>query len=140
MTTTNATGSDAFLVRTRGILEELEATGQMKRLQMIEGPMGPRITLRDRGEVDCFCSNNYLGLANHPTSSRRASMDCVGMGRARHRSGSFVGHSSRMSILNRRLPACLESKLPTRSCHAGRLQRRSSRHCVSLGTRSSRMS
>ncbi len=66
MTTTNATGSDAFLVRTRGILEELEATGQMKRLQMIEGPMGPRITLRDRGEVDCFCSNNYLGLANHP--------------------------------------------------------------------------
>ena len=66
MTTTNATGSDAFLVRTRGILEELEATGQMKRLQMIEGPMGPRITMRDRGEVDCFCSNNYLGLANHP--------------------------------------------------------------------------
>ncbi|MEE3001194.1 MAG: aminotransferase class I/II-fold pyridoxal phosphate-dependent enzyme [Planctomycetota bacterium] len=66
MTTTNATGSDAFLVRTRGILEELGATGQMKRLQMIEGPMGPRITMRDRGEVDCFCSNNYLGLANHP--------------------------------------------------------------------------
>ena len=66
MTTTNATGSDAFLVRTRGILEELEATGQMKRLQMIEGPMGPRITMRGRGEVDCFCSNNYLGLANHP--------------------------------------------------------------------------
>jgi len=66
MTTTNATGSDAFLVRTRGILEELEATGQMKRLQMIEGPMGPRITMRDHGEVDCFCSNNYLGLANHP--------------------------------------------------------------------------
>ena len=66
MTTTNATGSDAFHLRSRAMLEELETTGQLKRLQMIEGPMGPRITLRDRGEVDCFCSNNYLGLANHP--------------------------------------------------------------------------
>ena len=28
--------------------------------------MGPRISIRERGEVDCFCSNNYLGLANHP--------------------------------------------------------------------------
>jgi glycine C-acetyltransferase len=44
----------------------LEETGQLKHLQMIESPMGPRISIRGRGEVDCFCSNNYLGLANHP--------------------------------------------------------------------------
>ncbi len=43
-----------------------EETGQLKHLQMIESPMGPRISIRGRGEVDCFCSNNYLGLANHP--------------------------------------------------------------------------
>ena len=59
------TGVD-FLSRTQGTLDELAASGQLKHLQMIEGPMGPSITLRGRGEVDCFCSNNYLGLANHP--------------------------------------------------------------------------
>ena len=55
-----------FHQRAESLLSELESTGQMKQLQMIEGPMGPTITLRGRGEVLCFCSNNYLGLANHP--------------------------------------------------------------------------
>ena len=62
MTTTNAT----FYDRSSAILSHLEETGQLKKLQMIESPMGPRISIRGRGEVDCFCSNNYLGLANHP--------------------------------------------------------------------------
>ncbi len=59
------TGPD-FGARTAAILEHLDETGQLKRLQMIEGPMGPSITLRGHGEVACFCSNNYLGLANDP--------------------------------------------------------------------------
>ena len=62
MTTTSAT----FYDRSSAILSHLEETGQLKHLQMIESPMGPRISIRGRGEVDCFCSNNYLGLANHP--------------------------------------------------------------------------
>ena len=62
MTTT----STSFIDRSSAILAHLEETGQLKQLQMVESPMGPRITIRDRGEVDCFCSNNYLGLANHP--------------------------------------------------------------------------
>ena len=66
MTTMNDQGADVFASRTEGVLGELDAGGQLKRLQMIEGPMGPSITLRDRGVVDCFCSNNYLGLANDP--------------------------------------------------------------------------
>ena len=65
MTTTYEHGADAFASRTAGVLEELASGGQLKRLQMIEGPMGPSINLRGRGQVDCFCSNNYLGLANH---------------------------------------------------------------------------
>lgn len=55
-----------FAQRTHDILQHLEKTGQLKKLQMIEGPMDATITLRGRGEVGCFCSNNYLGLANHP--------------------------------------------------------------------------
>jgi len=55
-----------FHQRAESLLSDLESSGQMKHLQMIEGPMGPTITLREHGEVLCFCSNNYLGLANHP--------------------------------------------------------------------------
>ena len=66
MTTTNASGADLFGQRTRTLLDELEASGQYKHLQMIESPMGPSIDIRGVGTVDCFCSNNYLGLANHP--------------------------------------------------------------------------
>lgn len=55
-----------FGTRTSAILEQLEETGQLKHLQMIEGPMGATITIRGIGEVACFCSNNYLGLANDP--------------------------------------------------------------------------
>jgi glycine C-acetyltransferase len=59
------TGPD-FGARTTAILGHLEETGQLKHLQTIEGPMGPSINLRGFGEVACFCSNNYLGLANDP--------------------------------------------------------------------------
>lgn len=55
-----------FPDRADGILRHLEETGQLKHLQRIEGPMDATVELRGRGEVGCFCSNNYLGLANHP--------------------------------------------------------------------------
>jgi len=58
--------SNPFHARAADLLSDLDSSGQMKHLQMIEGPMGPTIKLRDHGEVLCFCSNNYLGLANHP--------------------------------------------------------------------------
>lgn len=64
MTTT--TSSTVFDRRADELLGSLKASGQYKTLQMIESPMDATITLRDRGEVLCFCSNNYLGLANHP--------------------------------------------------------------------------
>ena len=60
------TTSSTFLTRSAAILAHLEETGQLKHLQLIESPMGPTISIRGRGEVDCFCSNNYLGLASHP--------------------------------------------------------------------------
>jgi glycine C-acetyltransferase len=70
MTTTTATGAELFARRTDAILRQLKDTGQLKALQMIEGPMDATVRLRGPGgksvEVACFCSNNYLGLANHP--------------------------------------------------------------------------
>ena len=58
--------NDLFAERTETILSQLEETGQLKRLQTIEGPMDATVRLRGHGDVVCLCSNNYLGLANHP--------------------------------------------------------------------------
>ena len=58
--------ANPFFVRTRETLASLEKSGQMKRLQTLEGPMGPVVTIKGYGECLCFCSNNYLGLADHP--------------------------------------------------------------------------
>jgi glycine C-acetyltransferase len=44
----------------------LRESGQYKHLQSVQGPMDATVKLRDFGQVACFCSNNYLGLANHP--------------------------------------------------------------------------
>ena len=60
------TATNAFVARTDSVLDELRATGQYKELQVLEGPMDATVTLKGYGECLCFCSNNYLGLANHP--------------------------------------------------------------------------
>ncbi|MHA7814227.1 MAG: aminotransferase class I/II-fold pyridoxal phosphate-dependent enzyme [Phycisphaerales bacterium] len=59
-----------FAVRTRETLDMLESSGQLKHLQTLDSPMGATVTMVDddgsEHERICMCSNNYLGLANHP--------------------------------------------------------------------------
>ncbi|MFO0830511.1 MAG: aminotransferase class I/II-fold pyridoxal phosphate-dependent enzyme [Phycisphaerales bacterium] len=58
-----------FSTRTATLFSGLRDQGLWKELQTIEGPMDAEITLNRGGrrqKVLCFCSNNYLGLANHP--------------------------------------------------------------------------
>ncbi len=59
-----------FDSRTDEILASLEAGGQYKHLRLLTSPMDAVVRMRDEdgSEVErlCFCSNNYLGLANHP--------------------------------------------------------------------------
>jgi len=52
--------------RLEGALAELRAQGTYKRLRHLQTPTGPTTTIEGVGEVVVFCSNNYLGLANHP--------------------------------------------------------------------------
>ncbi|HZW11046.1 MAG TPA: aminotransferase class I/II-fold pyridoxal phosphate-dependent enzyme [Phycisphaerales bacterium] len=65
-----ATIAQPFDARTDEILRTLEKGGQYKHLQTIESPMDAAVRMRTPAgkeiEALCFCSNNYLGLANHP--------------------------------------------------------------------------
>jgi glycine C-acetyltransferase len=58
--------SSVFDARTDAILNTLRTGGQYKHLQTLEGPMGPVVNVQGYGACLCFCSNNYLGLADHP--------------------------------------------------------------------------
>lgn len=59
-----------FHLRARGILDGLRERGELKHLQTIDGPMDATVRIKGPDgkarDVLCFCSNNYLGLANHP--------------------------------------------------------------------------
>ncbi|MBV9309409.1 MAG: 8-amino-7-oxononanoate synthase, partial [Solirubrobacterales bacterium] len=46
-------------------LLELEELGLRRRMRLIDGPQGPHV-LVDGRPVLLLCSNNYLGLADHP--------------------------------------------------------------------------
>ena len=76
-------------------LEELRAAGLHRRLRLVDSPQGPRVTL-DGAEVLLLCSNNYLGLADHPRV-RQAAADAAerfgaGAGASRLISGNMAPH------------------------------------------------
>ena len=52
--------------RLRSTLDELRDAGTYKHLRHLTAPMAPVTQIEEVGEVLVFCSNNYLGLANHP--------------------------------------------------------------------------
>jgi glycine C-acetyltransferase len=61
-----STTPTVFDARTDALFNQLREQKVWKSLQMLESPMGPTVKIRGKGECLCFCSNNYLGLANHP--------------------------------------------------------------------------
>ena len=76
-------------------LEELRRRGLHRRLRLIEGAQGPRVLL-DGGEVLLLCSNNYLGLADHPkvraAAAEAAERFGAGAGASRLISGTMTLH------------------------------------------------
>ncbi len=78
-------------------LDELRRSGLERKLRMVDGPQGPRVLL-DRSQVLLLCSNNYLGLADHPRV-RRAAADAAerfgtGSGASRLISGNMAPHET----------------------------------------------
>jgi 8-amino-7-oxononanoate synthase len=76
-------------------LAELRESGLHRRLRSIEGPQGPRVQLDGR-QVLLLCSNNYLGLADHPRVREAAAEAALrwgaGAGASRLISGNMEPH------------------------------------------------
>jgi 8-amino-7-oxononanoate synthase len=76
-------------------LEELRGSGLYRRMRQVSGPQGSRVVLDGR-PVLLLCSNNYLGLADHPRV-REAAADAAmrwgaGAGASRLVSGTMTIH------------------------------------------------
>jgi glycine C-acetyltransferase/8-amino-7-oxononanoate synthase len=76
-------------------LDELKALGLHRRTRLVSGPQGPHVLL-DGKPVLLLCSDNYLGLADHPRV-REAAADAamrwgVGAGASRVASGTMTIH------------------------------------------------
>jgi 8-amino-7-oxononanoate synthase len=76
-------------------LDELRESGLFRRMRHVSGPQGSRVVLDGR-PVLLLCSNNYLGLADHPRV-REAAADAAmrwgaGAGASRLVSGTMTVH------------------------------------------------
>jgi 8-amino-7-oxononanoate synthase len=83
-------------------LGELRDRSLYRRMRMISGPQGPRVLLDGR-PVLLLCSNNYLGLADHPRVREAAA-------EAAMRYGAGAG-ASRLVSGNMRIHRRLEERL-----------------------------
>ncbi|HKN94159.1 MAG TPA: 8-amino-7-oxononanoate synthase [Thermoleophilaceae bacterium] len=93
-------------------LEDLRGRGLYRRMRLVSGPQGPRVLL-DGKPVLLLCSNNYLGLADHPrvreAAAEAAMRYGVGAGASRLVSGNMTVHRRLESELSdfKRSQACL---------------------------------
>ena len=77
-------------------LAGIEQAGLRRSLRLVEGAQDSRVTVDGR-EVLLFCSNNYLGLANHPEVTAAAASAArtfgAGAGSSRLISGNMQAHT-----------------------------------------------
>ena len=101
------------MVEIEARLDELSSLGLRRRTRLVSGPQGPHVLLDGR-PVLLLCSNNYLGLADHP-NVREAAADAamrwgVGAGASRLVSGTMTIHrrlERRLADFKRRQSALL---------------------------------
>jgi glycine C-acetyltransferase/8-amino-7-oxononanoate synthase len=83
-------------------LEELRGRGLHRRLRLVSGPQGPRVTL-DGHPVLLLCSNNYLGLADHPRVRGAAAEAAMRWGAGAGASRLISGNMQLHRVLEERL-------------------------------------
>jgi 8-amino-7-oxononanoate synthase len=85
-------------------LAGLESSGLRRRLRAIEGQQGPEVVLDGR-RVLLLCSNNYLGLADHPRLRRAAANAALSLGTSAGASRLISGSMAIHAELEARLAA-----------------------------------
>jgi 8-amino-7-oxononanoate synthase len=85
-------------------LDQLESSGLRRRLRLVDGPQGPSVLL-DGQPVLLLCSNNYLGLADHPRLRRAAADAALSLGTSAGASRLISGSMSIHADLEERLAA-----------------------------------
>jgi glycine C-acetyltransferase len=84
--------------RVRAELHELHTSGRYKQFRALKSPMGPVVDIDGFGETVMLCSNDYLGLANHPdvVAAAKRGLDAFGAGTASVRfiTGTFAPHDA----------------------------------------------
>ncbi len=83
-------------------LEELRESGLHRRMRIVSSPQGPRVLLDGRA-VLLLCSNNYLGLADHPKVRGAAADAALRWGTSSGASRLISGNMSIHAELERRL-------------------------------------
>jgi glycine C-acetyltransferase len=85
-------------------LRELRDRGLHRRLRLVGGPQGARVLLDGR-PVLLLCSNNYLGLADHPRVRRAAAEAAMSWGAGAGASRLICGNMEPHRRLEERLAA-----------------------------------
>jgi glycine C-acetyltransferase/8-amino-7-oxononanoate synthase len=83
-------------------LAELDSSGLRRRLRVVDGPQGAQVVLDGR-PVLLLCSNNYLGLADHPRLRRAAANAALKLGTSAGASRLISGSMSIHAELESRL-------------------------------------
>jgi glycine C-acetyltransferase len=82
--------------RLREELARFRSDGVYKRLNHLDSPQGPRVTMEGRGDILILSSNNYLGLSGRPevVAGGHEALDRFGAGTASVRfiCGTFTVH------------------------------------------------
>ena len=104
--------NQAFYQHIQLQLNQLKGQGLFKQEREITSPQDSHITLSEGAQLLNFCSNNYLGLANHPALIQSAidSYPTYGFGLASVR--FICGTQTIHQQLEQRLSTFLETEAP----------------------------
>ena len=83
-------------------LQQREADGLLRRRRVLQSPQGARVQV-DGEDVLSFCSNDYLGLANHPALVQAACEGAQRFGVGAGASHLVTGHSAAHHELEQKL-------------------------------------
>lgn len=97
-------------------LRERDAQSLRRRRRLLASPCGPHVRLRDEdgGERSllAFCSNDYLGLANHPQVCAALAQGALQWGAGSGASALVSGHLQPQAELEDRLAAWVAPHIP----------------------------